>query len=342
MAENEGPDPTVGEIRARVERIERTRARMGDTIEEIGAHLNPQHLKHEFQAGVREQVEQTKREIRGATIGRAETMIHNVEETVNHTSRTLMDTIRDNPVPAAMAGIGLGWLITDARRHQTHHDAYYGDRERDWGGIASTEPGYVGAYGYTAPPMTRTERMQAEAARARGTARHEAEHTADRARHAASNAADEARDMADRAQDTVSDAAHRARQGASNLADRVEDTVEDAWHGAEDAWHDAEARARRAQYRASRVADENPLATGAVALALGFAAGMMVRETQPERRMMGPTRDRLVHRAREAAVDAADRVGDMVEGAPGKVVREAAKRAVGNEESGSGDSVHAT
>jgi hypothetical protein len=103
-------------------RIERRRARMGAAIEEVGAHLNPDHLKDEFRTGVREQVEQTKREIRGATIGRAETFINDMEDTVNRTRRTLMETIRDNPVPAAMAGIGLGWLVVDARRHDSDDD----------------------------------------------------------------------------------------------------------------------------------------------------------------------------------------------------------------------------
>jgi ElaB/YqjD/DUF883 family membrane-anchored ribosome-binding protein len=316
-------------------RIEQRRARMGAMIEEVGAHLNPDHLKQELRTGVREQVEQTKRDIRGATIGRAETLINDMEDTVNRTSRTLMDTIRDNPVPAAMAGIGLGWLIVDARRHDEHerdrydhrasgseYDPYgrgYGrsGREYDRHGVASTGPGYVGPYGRTAPPMSDAEmrgegthaggsgdpangmdRVKAGASERMGDVRE----AADRGREKLSDAADEARDAAERVQDRAHDAAERAREGASDLA-----------HRAEDAWHDAEYRARRAGRQVRHVSEENPLAAGAVALALGFAAGMLVPETSREHRLMGPARDRMVNRAQEAASDTIEKVGRVAE-----------------------------
>jgi hypothetical protein len=316
-------------------RIEQRRARMGATIEEVGAHLNPDHLKQELRTGVREQVEQTKRDIRGATIGRAETLINDMEDTVNRTSRTLMDTIRDNPVPAAMAGIGLGWLIVDARRHDEHerdrydhrasgsdYDPYargYGrsGREYDRYGVASTGPGYVGPYGRTAPPMSDAEmrgegthaggsgdpangmdRVKAGASERMGDVRE----AADRGREKASEAADRARGAAERVQDRAHDAADRTRQQASELADRVED-----------AWHDAGHRARRAGSEVRHLGEENPLAAGAVALALGFAAGMLVPETSREHRMMGPARDRMMNRAQEAASDTMEKVGRVAE-----------------------------
>jgi gas vesicle protein len=319
-------------------RIEARRARMGATIEEVGAHLNPDHLKDEFRTGVREQVEQTKREIRGATIGRAETLINDMEDTVNRTRRTLMETIRDNPVPAAMAGIGLGWLIVDARRHDSdddydgyavggrydreHYGRYGGEygagaRSYDRQGIASTGPGYVGPYGRTAPPMresymrgeersrgdyddseSRADRIRSEASDRMDDVRD----AADRGREKLSDAADEARDAAERVQDRAHDAAERAREGASDLA-----------HRAEDAWHDAEYRARRAGRQVRHLGEENPLAAGAVALALGFAAGMLVPETSREHRLMGPARDRLVDRAQEAASDTMEKVGRVAE-----------------------------
>jgi ElaB/YqjD/DUF883 family membrane-anchored ribosome-binding protein len=319
-------------------RIERRRARMGAAIEEVGAHLNPDHLKDEFRTGVREQVEQTKREIRGATIGRAETFINDMEDTVNRTRRTLMETIRDNPVPAAMAGIGIGWLVVDARRHDSdddydgyavggrydrdHYGRYGGEyrpgaRTYDHHGVASTGPGYVGPYGRTAPPMSDAEmrgegthaggsgdpangmdRVKAGASERMGDVRE----AADRGREKASEAADRARDAAERVQDRAHDAADRTRQQASELADRVED-----------AWHDAGHRARRAGSEVRHLGEENPLAAGAVALALGFAAGMLVPETSREHRMMGPARDRMVNRAQEAASDTMEKVGRVAE-----------------------------
>lgn len=321
MADDESRGGTEREIRAR---IERTRARMGATIEEIGAHLNPEHLKQEFKAGVREQVEHTKREIRGATIGRAEAFLHEVEETVNHTRRTLIETIRDNPVAAAMAGIGLGWLLTDARRHPAYDDGrrytHRGEWERTRGGIATTAPGYVSTTGYTAPPMTRAEQLRAEAAGMRRAVGNEAEHLADRARDGASEVAEQASYVADQARDAVVDAADRVQSTASHLAGRAQ-------HAAEETWEEAEYRARQAQ----RLAQANPLAAGAVSLALGFAAGMLIPETPQENRLMGPARDRLVDRAEDMArhtVDAVERVAERT--------AERAETAVRQEASGRG------
>jgi hypothetical protein len=93
-------DPTV--IRAE---IRETRERMGETIEEIGERLNPSRLK-----------EQVKENIRDATIGRVENMATNAVERVNETRRTLTNTIRENPIPAALVGIGLGWIWWNQRQ----------------------------------------------------------------------------------------------------------------------------------------------------------------------------------------------------------------------------------
>lgn len=317
MPEHENADRTEAQIRAR---IERTRANMGATIEEIGAHLNPAHLKQEFTTGVREQVEQTKREIRDATIGRAEALMHNVEETVNHTSRTLIDTIRDNPVPAAMAGIGLGWLIADARRDQSHYEGRYyaptDHRERTRGGIATSRPGYVSTANYSSSPMSRTDRAGDRAGEMGRAVREEADEMTEQARAAASDVADQARDAADRAGDMFTGAVDQVQRAASGAVDRAQ-------HVAEETWEEAEYRARQAK----RMAQSSPLAAGAVTMALGFAAGMMIPETPQEDRLMGSARDRLLDRAEDAARHTAERVERVAERTAAEAERTAEREA---------------
>ena len=89
--------------------ISHTRERLSDTLSELGERLNP-HV-------VREQVsERVKEGIREATIGRVEHMARNAANTVNATRTSITETIRDNPVPAAMVAIGLGWLLFNGRR----------------------------------------------------------------------------------------------------------------------------------------------------------------------------------------------------------------------------------
>ena len=82
------------------EDIEQTRSEMSQTIDELQDKLSPQHLKAQVKDTVRE-----------ATIGRAEHMVSNAGETARGAGHSVMETIKENPVPAAMVGIGLGWLF---------------------------------------------------------------------------------------------------------------------------------------------------------------------------------------------------------------------------------------
>ena len=77
------------EIRAE---IEQTRDEMGGTLNELGDRLEPGYL-----------MDQAKENVRDATIGR-------VEETAKGMSDMVMETIKRNPIPAAMAGAGLALL----------------------------------------------------------------------------------------------------------------------------------------------------------------------------------------------------------------------------------------
>ncbi|HEY1387463.1 MAG TPA: DUF3618 domain-containing protein [Ktedonobacterales bacterium] len=103
-------DASTDEIR---DDIADTRARMGSTIDEIQDRLSPQNL-----------VAQAKDAARDATIGRVQEMAGDVADTARETGSTLMNTIRENPVPVALTAIGLGWLLFSARREAA-------DR-RDW------------------------------------------------------------------------------------------------------------------------------------------------------------------------------------------------------------------
>ena len=72
--------------------IEETRLEMGGTLHELGDRLDPGNLMN-----------QAKENVREATIGR-------VEETAKGMSDMVMETIKRNPIPAAMAGAGLALL----------------------------------------------------------------------------------------------------------------------------------------------------------------------------------------------------------------------------------------
>jgi ElaB/YqjD/DUF883 family membrane-anchored ribosome-binding protein len=112
-----GPDPALGggvgggavideEAADRVEiertEIERTRAEMGETVDAIQERISPENLKEEAKDRVKE-----------ATVGRAQ-----------EAGSGIVETIRANPLPAALTGIGLGWLLVSTIRGGSEQERY--------------------------------------------------------------------------------------------------------------------------------------------------------------------------------------------------------------------------
>ena len=104
--------------------IEETREEMGGTLQELGDRLEPGHL-----------VQQAKDNVRDATIGR-------VEETAKGVSDVVLETIKNNPLPAAMAGAGLALLWMN---RSDGHDGYRSSSHRTDGHGARA--GYLGDAG---------------------------------------------------------------------------------------------------------------------------------------------------------------------------------------------------
>jgi len=279
--------------------IEQTRSEMSETIEAIQARLNPQNLKEQAREQVREQYEEVKATVRDATIGKAETMVRNVGDTVSDARYTVMDTIRENPIPAALVGLGLGWLFMNARKTSTHRSRsyrgeYYGDTyrgqsyDRQYGYTAGTYA--TGARGYSEPGVV--ERGQQAVG------------------HTLQQAQDKAGDVANKVQQTVGNLADQGQATVSNVVDQAQTTVGNI--------------ADQAQYQAQRVEDrfqqaliENPLVVGAISLAVGAAVGLAAPQTRREHELMGEARDNLVERVQSVAQDTVEKVqqvaGQVVE-----------------------------
>lgn len=112
----------AGEIRAE---IDETREEMGGTLNELGDRLDPAHL-----------VNQAKENVRDATIGR-------VEETAKGMTDMVMDTIKKNPIPAAIAGAGLALLW--ANRSSGTAGGYGAGRIQQPSGVTDTAKDAIGS-----------------------------------------------------------------------------------------------------------------------------------------------------------------------------------------------------
>lgn len=290
--------------------IEQTRANMSETIDALQERLSPTNLKEQAKEQVREQFQEAKEQVREATIGRVENMVHNASDTVSEARYTMMDTIRENPIPAALVGIGLGWLFMN---RSSRRPVRYTDR----GGVTGTRGAYRGQPYYNTSQGYYDDRQGYSQQRPyyqdqRGYYDDRQGYSEpgmmDRGRQAASSTIDRvqdrAGDLADRARETASNVTGNVTETASNLADRAQETASNL--------------ADQAQYQAQRVEDRfesalhsNPLAVGAVALAVGTAVGLALPQTDRENRLMGEARDNLIDRAQDMAQDTLGRVQDV-------------------------------
>jgi ElaB/YqjD/DUF883 family membrane-anchored ribosome-binding protein len=305
------------------ERIEATRARMGDTIEEIGDRVNPDRVQRELKARAREQVDDFKHTVKQ----KARDKMRDVEHGVTDRGRGLWDTIKENPIPAGMVGVGLAWLVANGRNRDDERSSR-GSRHlaagdhRDYPGRGDY-PGY-GAYPESANRDYGRGYMTAtgEETHARGTgmgmgmeasvpvgrpypggerSSHDTEGVREGARDAAARVREGAEHAVDRVREEAQHAADTVREKGSEIAHRASEGIDDARHRVEDWADQAQERARRAEHRVEDAVRDHPMAAGMIAAALGFAAGMMIPETQKEHEMMGPTRDRMLDRAQETA-----------------------------------------
>ena len=259
--------------RAEIERtraeIERTRADMGETVDAIQGRLSPENLK-----------EQAKDRVKEATVGRAQ-----------GAGSTIMETIRANPVPAALTGIGLGWLLMSAGR-QSSDQLRYRDRAYD-------------SYDYPSPYEER------------GSSVPSAGQALDRAQSRVG-------ESASRARDTVEEGAGQVQERAGQVAGQAQDQVSRLGD-------QARYQAQRASGGFQRMLRENPLAVGALAVGAGAAVGLAIPETSQEHEVMGEARDTFVQKAQEKAQEAQQKVQRVAEEAQSAAEEEAENQGLTNQ-----------
>lgn len=271
--------------------IRETRERMSETLDQLSDRLNPNRLKAEVKENIRE-----------ATVGRVENMARNARDRVEETGQGMVGRIRENPIPAAMVGIGLGWLLFGGRRRD---DRTMWERSYVSGSEWDGTTGYVGDLSATTPRL-----MQDDANGGMGSTVNHEPGVVDRVRERVTGIGETVRDttsgfvsstsehvgdVKDRAGEVIGDVAGRARHVASNVSQGTRQGV----HTMGD--------------RFENTLDDNPVAIGVMALAVGMAAGLAIPESRRERQMMGPYRDQLVDRVRDTVDETRERVQHVAE-----------------------------
>ena len=265
-----GEDGTEPEVEALTQDIEQTRDEMSGTVEAIADRLDPANI-----------VQDAKQTVREATVGKVEQMASNVADTASgfvddarYTAQDagsgILETVKRNPIPAAMAGIGIGWLLTHRSSGQSSRASWERARwtgsDRQFSRFDDYQSGR-GGYGSGSDASM-----------------------SDRAGGAVEQVGQQASQIADTVGSKVTGVADQARSTVGQVPDQVG------------------GMARDAQWNAQRMVEENPLAVGAIAVAVGAAIGMALPETQTEQRILGPAAEKAISTAEQTANDAAQQL----------------------------------
>lgn len=282
--------------------------------------------KKQIQGEVSDGLATAKHKVREATVGRVETMVHDARETVTEAGSSAIDTIKTNPIPAVMIAVGLGWLVMSGLKGGSREDHRIRARSRDqWYGYREGGPyqamdegidedGYRYAY-YRQPSgeaggLRGPRRVIAKGERAIGNA-------ADRVKSSATGVAERVRtgatDAAQGAQQAMRGAEEKVSQVAHEVGDRVSHVARDAQMTTRRVVRRAGYQARRAEQTIGRQLHENPLAFGALAVAVGAAVGLLLPHTAAEDRMIGSAKDKLLDQAKSKVQGAAQQALSTVE-----------------------------
>lgn len=234
----------------------------------------------------------------------------------------LRHTIRENPVPLALMGLGVAWLAVD-KATGSDLDAVEGRGIRR--GNNGRAEGRVGPY--------------------RGDAVHDSSgpSSMDKAKHKASEAADKAKgmasDVASKAKDLASDAKGKMADAKDSLGSSNGDSGSNGeaygWDGGEEgdgmsdrAMEGARRGVKKARHGLRAAMDEQPLALGAVAFGLGLASGLSVPTTSWEDDTMGEAADAVKEEAGSMAKDVTRDVKEVAASA-GSAAKDEAERRTG-------------
>jgi hypothetical protein len=240
----------------------------------------------------------------------------------------LWQVAREHPMPAAVVGLGLGWLLVESSgksEKDAYDGRYRGEYRGEYRGAGSGAYGssYRQGYAGTGTGYSGTGYESGEDSGLLSAAGDKVKDLAGSAKDAFSSAGDKVSDAAGWTKEHASDLGHQVADKASQVADKASSLGHQAKDRASELGHQATRQARRAKLGFWQTMEENPLMVGAAVLALGVIAGLAVPSTDKEDELMGETRDRLFDDVKEAGQQALDKGKHVAEAVVDKVKEEA-------------------
>lgn len=303
--------------------IEHTRQEMSEKINQIQERLDPQRLKEHAQETVRSVVADTSNSI-----------MSYLQTDSAHMGLAAIEIMRRNPIPSALVGLGLGWLVIEALSSSSEQSASDRTRYQDRYG-AFDQPSYADDYNYrsgasgypaTVAPSAYTAYASGYVAPVEGEDEQSGRGRVGEALHSAQESAS---DLVEQVKDKASELGHQVQEKAEQAGDYVRDKVSNltshdrpqvtqSYYGNQyqpqyGRQGQRSYRSRSRVQRMGRTLQRNPVPFGLAALAVGTLLGLSLPATQTESRVMGDTRDRLFDNAQNLAHDVQQRAKDAVQ-----------------------------
>ncbi|HYH17290.1 MAG TPA: hypothetical protein VD995_01615 [Azospirillum sp.] len=252
--------------------IRASQARITDTLDTLKRRLAPRHLMEQtMNRTVNRMGNDRSRDTRtGDGRQHDSSMTHRLSSGAS----SMGDMVRSNPVPMAMIGLGIGWMLLS----RTGYDHRIADNR------------YVHGM---------TDRAGSAARYARDTFYS----ATDRVRHAAGDAYDAASGAVGGMTDRASDAYSSAYEGARGMAR----SNEGGGRSTTPARSSGPGMMSRATHGFWDMVEDHPLVAGVMGVALGAAIGAGIPSTRYENRWVGDYADQMTDRAKELAQDAVER-----------------------------------
>ena len=225
-------------------------------------------------------------------------------------TRNLGRSMRDNPIPLALMGVGMAWLMLggsngSSRRRYKDDDRSDRDWDRDWDDtrdwddrFSADEDDISGdpvAFGMT--PQARGGHAPAESDE--------------------KGMMGKAADIANKVGEGASRRGRSWRRGGQRYRDEFGRTVD--------------RYGRRARQGFFNTLEEQPLVLGAIGIAVGAALGAALPATEREDEMMGETRDQLMRDAERTARGQAEKALDMADAGYGAAKEETDRQGLNRE-----------
>jgi ElaB/YqjD/DUF883 family membrane-anchored ribosome-binding protein len=251
--------------------IANKRSEMGNKLDAIQDQFRPEHIRQQAQETIRDVVDDGVQSLRDY-----------VNDHSSEIGSSLARSVKKHPVPAALVGIGLGWLLIDSLGGDSDSDYQRNYRERQYYS-GEGRPRRSAEYGYGYQEFERAQKYGLEGYPEEyvdemngNTSRRDVDYQAGRygaetyegrttgARRTTGTYSGEASDtdhgVVENIQDAAQNAAQSVQEGAQTVANRVQNQVENIVDSAQHYSQQASRQTQRhvnqwgneAQYRADR------------------------------------------------------------------------------------------